>query len=97
LKAELEDPKRAAQYKDKVKVKGAVSEGAAIGYDQALTMPTKAEAIARVVGLALAPAARLISQITGPASQLASQVKSIAEKKDEGAPAAPAEAAAPPA
>jgi hypothetical protein len=54
-----------------------------------MDMPTKEEAIGRVLMLALAPAGRLLSQIRGPASMVASQVKTISEKKEEAAPAAP--------
>ncbi len=51
-------------------------------------MPTRAEAIGRVVTLALSPGRRLMSQILGPGSQIASQIEEISEKKDEAAPAA---------
>jgi large subunit ribosomal protein L10 len=85
--------------KTKVKFKGAVSDGQEITFEAAKKMLTRAEALGRVIGLALAPAARLLSQITGPASMVASQVKTISEKKEEEkkdeAPPAPAEAAAP--
>src|SRR5262249_39185970 len=43
---------------DKVKFKGAIAEGQAVTFKQALAMPTRAEAIGRVVGLALSPASR---------------------------------------
>jgi ribosomal protein L10 len=80
-----------AQFKksDKVTFKGVVADGQQITFDQGLKMPTRAEAIGRVVMLAMAPARRLASQIRGPASQVAGQIKSLAEKKpDEEAPAA---------
>ena len=77
-----------------IKPKGAVADGQAVTFDQALKMPTKAEAIGRVVMLALAPASRLLGQITGPASQVASQIKTLSEK-GEGEGEKPAEAAAP--
>jgi large subunit ribosomal protein L10 len=96
IDAELKNAKMAALYKDKVTVKGAVVEGQQITFEQALRMPTRAEAIARVVMLALAPASRLVSQITGPAAQVASQIKQLSEKKGEEA-AAPAPAENPPA
>jgi large subunit ribosomal protein L10 len=86
LDGELRNPKMAAAYKDKVKVKGAISDGLPVTFDQALKMPTRQEAIARVVMLALAPAARLLGQITAPAAMVASQIKTISEK--EAAPAA---------
>lgn len=66
-----------------LKVKGAVSEGTEISFDQALKMPTRAEAIGRVVLLALSPAARLVGQLRGPASRVAGQIKTISEKTAE--------------
>ena len=74
---------------DKLKVKGAIAEGLEVTFQQALAMPTRAEAIGRIVSLALSPAARLVSQILAPASTLAGQIKTLAEKGSaEGAPAA---------
>ena len=79
------------KYEKNYTVKGAVAEGQEITFAAALKMPTKSEAIGRVIGLALSPASRLVSQMTGPGGSLASQIKSIGEKKDdEPAPAAPA-------
>jgi len=73
-----------------VTFKGAFAEGQEVTFAQALKMPTRAEAIGRVLSLALSPASRLIGQITGPAGSVASQIKSIAEKKpEEPAPPAP--------
>lgn len=73
---------------DKIlKVKAAISESQAIEFKTALAMPTRAEAIARVVGLALAPAGRLVSQFKAPGATLASQIKTLSEK-EEAAPAA---------
>lgn len=66
-----------------IKVKGAVSDGQEISFAMALTMPTRMEAIGRVVSLALAPASRLVGQILGPASSVASQIKSIGDMKEE--------------
>jgi large subunit ribosomal protein L10 len=85
---------------DKIKVKGAVSEGQEISFRQALAMPTKPEAIGRVIGLALSPAARLLSQILAPGGQIAGQIKTLSEKAPEEVPpaeAAPAPEEAPPA
>lgn len=71
----------------KMKVKGAVADGAQVAFDIALKMPTKAEALGRVVMLALAPASRVASQILGPASQVCGQIKGIKDmKKDEAPP-----------
>ncbi len=80
------------KYDKFLKVKGAVSEGQGIAFKTALAMPTKAEAIGHIVGLAMSPASRLVSQILGPASQLASQIKTLSEKAEaaatvEGSPA----------
>jgi len=87
---EAEFKKTGDKNKDKFTFKNAVSDGQTVSFDQAKKMPTKAEAIGRVVMLALAPASRLISQIRGPAGLVAAQVKSIAEKKEEEpAPAPP--------
>jgi large subunit ribosomal protein L10 len=79
----------------KIKPKVAVADGAMVGFDQAKRFPTRAEAIANVVALALGPARRLASQILGPASQVAGQIKTISEKAPAPAEAAPAEPAAP--
>jgi large subunit ribosomal protein L10 len=84
--AELSKELDAAFKKNqKVKFKGALSDGLEISFEQALRMPTRAEALGRVVSLALSPARRLASQILGPASMVASQVKTLGEKKEEGA------------
>jgi large subunit ribosomal protein L10 len=90
LEGELKNPKTAALYKDKVKIKGAIADGEELTFEAALKRPTRTEAIGRVITLALSPASRLVSQIRGPAGRVASQIKSISEKKPEGeaAPAA---------
>lgn len=94
LSRELDGIIRKPGNDKKIKVKTAVSEGQELPFARALTMPTKAEAIARVVSLALAPAARIVSQLTAPAGRIAGQIKVIAEKEPEGEPE-PAPAAAP--
>ena len=88
IEDELKAPKTAPLYKDKVTPKGALADGQLVTFEQATKMPTRPEAIARVIGLALAPAARLVSQIRGPASRVVSQIKTKAEQKEEAAPAA---------
>jgi large subunit ribosomal protein L10 len=76
---------------DKLKVKGAIAEGLEITFKQALAMPTRAEALGRIVSLVLSPASRLVSQIMAPASNIAGQIKTLAERTGEGeAAAAPA-------
>jgi len=93
---EAEFKKTGDKNKEKYKFKNAVSDGLPVSFDQAKKMPTKAEALGRVVMLALAPASRLIGQIKGPAASVASQIKSLSEKKEgEGEGAPPAEEAAP--
>ena len=47
------------------------------------------EAIARVVSMAMSPAAKIVSALKGPAAGVAGQVKTISEKKEETAEAAP--------
>jgi len=102
LDGELRAPKTAAQYRDKVMVKGAVADGLPVTFEQALKMPTRAEAAARVVSLALAPASRLVGQLRAPASRVVGQIKTLSDKEtgdkepSEGEAGAPA-AAAPPA
>jgi large subunit ribosomal protein L10 len=83
-----------ARKNDKIKVKTAVSEGQPLAFQRALTMPTKAEAIGRVVSLALAPASRLLGQVLAPAGRVAGQIKTLAEKgpAPEGEPPAAAPA-----
>jgi large subunit ribosomal protein L10 len=66
---------------DKIlKVKVAVSEGQEIDFKAALAMPTKPEAIGRVISLALSPGSRLMSQILAPAGQIAGQIKTLSER-----------------
>jgi large subunit ribosomal protein L10 len=84
--------KKNDKLKDKVKIKTAVAEGELVPFAQALTMPTRQEAIAGVLSAILGPAAALASLMTEPASQLASQLKTISEKTEE-APAPSADAA----
>jgi ribosomal protein L10 len=79
---------------DKVKFKGAVADGQQVTFEQALKMPTRTEAIGRVVSLILSPAGRLVSQILGPAAQVAGQIKGMKDRAPEGEGAA-APAAAP--
>jgi large subunit ribosomal protein L10 len=78
---------------EQVKFKGAVADGQEVTFEQALKMPTRTEALGRVVNLALAPARRLASQILGPAAAVAGQIKSLSEKPPE-TPAAEAQAPA---
>jgi large subunit ribosomal protein L10 len=72
---------------DKIKPKGALAEGQEVTFQQALTMPTRAEAIGRVVSLVLSPAGRLVSQLQGPAARVAAQIKTLGEKAAAEGPA----------
>jgi ribosomal protein L10 len=78
---------------EKVKFKGAIAEGQAVTFRQALAMPTRAEAAGRVLSLALSPARRVASQILAPAARVAAQIKTLSERPEAQAPAAEAEAA----
>jgi large subunit ribosomal protein L10 len=89
---ELDNPRTAALYKDKVKRKGAIAEGQTITWDVGKKMPTREEALAAVLAAILGPASQVAGCLTGPAAQVASQIKTISEKKEEGAPAAAATA-----
>ena len=80
-----------------IKVKGVIADGTETTFAQALKMPTKAEALGRVVMLMLSPAARISGGLKGPAGIVSGQIKSIAEKKEEAAPAAEQAPATPPA
>ena len=61
---------------------GALADGQPVSFEQALKMPTRAEAVARVVSLILSPASRLASQLKAPGANLASQIKSLSEGKE---------------
>src|SRR2546423_3732808 len=63
----------ALRKNDKIKIKGAVSEGQEVAFAQALKMPTRAEAVGRIIALLQSPAGRLISQIQAPAARVAAQ------------------------
>jgi large subunit ribosomal protein L10 len=73
-----------------IKVKTAVADGQEVTFKQALDMPTKPQAIGRVVMLALSPASRIVGGLLGPAGRVAGQIKSLKDKPAEEAPAAPA-------
>jgi ribosomal protein L10 len=90
INGELTNAKTAALYKDKVTVKGAIGEGQPVGFDLALTMPTRTEAIGAVLAAILGPASAIAGCLSGPASQIAGQLQAIAEKKEETPAGAPA-------
>jgi large subunit ribosomal protein L10 len=73
-----------------IKVKTAIADGQEVGFDVALKMPTREQAIGTVIAMALSAGSRLIGAILSPGGQLASQIKTLSEKKEE-----PESAAAP--
>jgi len=84
LDTEVQDlVKRNPKLKDRVQFKGAVADGQAVGFAQALKMPTRTEAIARIISLTLAPASRLLGQLKAPAGRVAAQIKTLREKTPE--------------
>jgi large subunit ribosomal protein L10 len=82
---EKKDPKT----KEKFKVKAAIADGQLVTMAQALTMPTRLEAIGEIIGMILGPASSIAGCLVGPGGQVASQIATIAERKEEPA-AAPA-------
>ena len=68
---------------DKIKVKTAVSEGQELAFRQAISMPTRAEAAGRIVGLALSPATRLLTLAMSPATRIVGQIRTLAERAEE--------------
>jgi large subunit ribosomal protein L10 len=89
IERELKNPKLAGLYRDKAKgtervsVKGAVADGQAVTFAQALKMPTRQEVIAEILGMILSPGSQLAACLMGPASQIASQLKTLGEPKEE--------------
>lgn len=75
------------KVKTKVKVKSVLADGQQVSFEQALTMPTRLEAIGEIIAALLGPASSIAAALTTPASQVASQIQKIAEK-EEAAPAA---------
>jgi large subunit ribosomal protein L10 len=90
IDAELKNPKTAATYKDKVAIKGGIVDGQPIDFNKMKEMPTRAEAIAAVLGAILGPVNAMLGCLTGPAGQIAAQIQSLAERKEEAAAATPA-------
>lgn len=64
-----------------VEFKTALADGSQVTFEQATKMPTREEAIGRVVQLILSPGANLLAKIKGPGGQLAAQIKSIADEE----------------
>jgi large subunit ribosomal protein L10 len=79
--------KKDNKLKEKLSVKTAVADGIQCTLAQAMTMPTRLEAIGEVLSAILSPASQIAGCLTSPASQIASQIATIADKKEENAPA----------
>jgi large subunit ribosomal protein L10 len=82
--------------RDKVKVKGAVTEGQPVSFEAAKARPTRAQALGQIIAAILGPASQIAGALVGPAGQIAGQVQTISERKEPegGAPAAEQPAAA---
>jgi large subunit ribosomal protein L10 len=83
LSKELQDIVK--KHEKFIKVKTALADGQEVTFDLALKMPTRAQAIGRVVSLALAPAARIAGALRGAGGTVASQIKTLSERKEEAA------------
>ena len=92
IESELKDAKKAAGYKDKITTKGAITDGEVIPFEQATKLPTPQEALSKLLGQILGPAANLVAALQGPGGTVAGQVKTKGEGKEEGE-AAPAQTA----
>jgi large subunit ribosomal protein L10 len=79
--------------KDKVKVKGAITEGQTISFEAAKTRPTRPQAIGAVLAAILGPASQIAGALVGAAGQIAGQVQTISERPAPEGAAPPAEAA----
>ncbi len=80
IKATKKDPKAP----EKLKVKTAVSDGQPVTLEAATKIPTREEAIANVLGCAIAPGANLVAAILGSGATLAAIVKAVEEKAKVG-------------
>lgn len=76
---EKKDPKA----KEKLKVKLAVADGQTVTMAQAMTMPTRLEAIGEIIGMIMGPAAAIAGCLIAPGGQVASQIATIADRKEE--------------
>ncbi len=71
-----------------VKVKAAIVDGQpvpATSLEALASMPSRAELVARLLGLVQSPVRRLVSALAGPQRKLAVVLKAVAEKKAEAA------------
>jgi len=90
LSKEIETQLKSDKLKNKVQVKSVLADGQTVTFAQALTMPTRLEAIGEIVAAVIGPAGAIAGCLAGPGGQIASQIQTIAERKPEGeaAPAA---------
>lgn len=79
---------------DKLELRGVFFDGDVFpgekGVEDVSKLPTREEAIANIVGLALSPARRLAGILKGPGGRIASILKTIEDKAKEKEGAAPA-------
>ncbi len=84
IESELKNPRQRRCTRTRSRSRAPSPRGRTITFEQALKMPTREEAIGRIVGAD--PRARrrpIAGCLTGPASQVASQIKTISEKKED--------------
>ncbi len=92
---ELTGAKTAKTYKEKVTPKGAVADGQEVTFEEALKMPTRAQAIAEILGMILSAGGAIAGCLVGAGNQIAGQVQQLSEKKEEEAPPPPEAPATP--
>lgn len=76
---------------EKLQVKGGSVDGQGIdaaGVERLSKLPSRLELLGKIVNLITAPAGRVVMLANAPGRAVASQIKSIAEPKEEAAPAA---------
>jgi large subunit ribosomal protein L10 len=75
------------KHEKQIKVKTAVADGTEVPFEMALKMPTRSEAIANVLALAMSPGAQIAAAVLAPGGSLVSAIQGIKDmKKDEEAP-----------
>ncbi len=68
---------------NKLKPKTALCEGQVLTFERARLMPTKPEALGRIVMLALSPAGRVANQLRSAGGRIAGQLKTLGERPAE--------------
>jgi len=76
----------------KFTVKTAVADGSEVSLEMAMKMPTRLEAIGEIIGALLGAASEIAGALTGPISEVAGQIATLADRKEDAAPAAAAPA-----